>query len=144
MRSGERGEGLVDAVAGAAIVSIAVAAVTSAVIASTHWLASNDRTNALRNLAASETRVALDVLKYEGGSVPPAVIATTVPVSGASPIAVHLSIVTTANPDGSRTIAVSASDDATSTSETVSVRSAVPAPLPSATIDAAARGASPL
>lgn len=143
MRSGERGEGLVDAVVGAAIVSVVVAAATSAIIAATHWIASNDRSSALRSRAAAEARVAADLLKYQGGNVPAADVATTAPIAGSSrPI--HLSVVTAANSDGTTTITVKATDDGTSTSETVSVRSAVPVPLPSASIDASVRGTAPL
>jgi hypothetical protein len=52
--------------------------------------------------------VAVDVLKYQGATVEPASIATTVPMPTGSPLAARLSIAASPAPNGSLRIAIAA------------------------------------
>lgn len=143
MRADERGEGLVDAVIAAAIASIAVAAVLSAIVAATHRFGAAPVDEALRATVQRELRVAIDVLKYQGSSIAPVTIATSAPLPGGSPLPIHLSISTSAGTGGS-SITIAASADGRSESASVTTTVPAPVPLPSARVTAPQNGAAPI
>ncbi|MBV8654446.1 MAG: hypothetical protein JO160_00280 [Candidatus Eremiobacteraeota bacterium] len=63
---------------------------------------------ALQDAAESELRIALDALKYDGTSLAPRTVATTVPLPGASPLPVALSLQTAPQADGSVYVTITA------------------------------------
>lgn len=81
----------------------------------THASARAAMRSVMQDAAESEMRVALDVLKYQGGALAPASIATALPLAGASPLPVRLSLTTSAAPGGATmvSVVVIAADDST-------------------------------
>jgi hypothetical protein len=69
----------------------------------------------MQDAAEREMRIALDVLKYQGGALAPVTIATSLPLAGASPMPVRISLSASTAPSGatSVTIAVAATNDST-------------------------------
>lgn len=144
MRQAERGEGLIEAIVAVAILATLASAVVGAIVVSTRWVASATIQRALQQVTEREVRVAVDILKYRGGSIAPLTIATTAPLPGGSPLSVHLSIAALANGDGSTTVTVSASQDAGSARASSSLRVPQPVPLPSSDVEATGTGSAPL
>ena len=144
MRWNQRGEGLVEVVVAAAICSIAIAAILSAVVAATHRFGAQPVDEALRHCVEREIRVAIDVLKYQGGSIAPAAIATSAPLPGGSPLPIHVSISANAIAGGGYSVTVMASADGTNESATMTTSVPEPAPLPSAQIVSPSNGAAPI
>lgn len=143
MRSNERGEGLVEAVIAAAVASIAVAAVLSALVTATHRFGAAPIQEALRASVQRELRVAADVLKYQGSTIAPVTIATSAPLPGGSPLPIHLSLSTKAVAGGGSSVTISAVADGRSESATLTTTVPAPVPLPSARIVAPQNGAAP-
>lgn len=144
MRRGERGEGLVDVVVAVAVASIAIAATLSAIITAAHRFGAQPVDEALRMCVQRELRVAVDVLKYQGGSIVPATVATSVPLPSGSPLPIHLSISTTAIAAGGYSVTVSATADGTNENATTTTSVPQPVPLPSAQIVSPSNGAAPI
>ncbi|MGB6984948.1 MAG: prepilin-type N-terminal cleavage/methylation domain-containing protein [Candidatus Aquilonibacter sp.] len=144
VRSGERGESLVEIVVAIAIVAIATGALGAATSAAVHRFGPDPIQSALETSATREMRVAVDVMKYQGASLPIASVATTVPLPSGSPIPVSYALSSQTNADSSVTILLSVtdSDDGTK-SATVSQTIAAPAPLPGARVPAAGNGSAP-
>ncbi len=145
MRENERGEGLLEAIVAAAIVSVVVAEVLGGVIAATSHFGPDPIHEALAQRAQSEVRVAIDTLKYQGSTLVPNTVATSVPLPGGNPIPVHETLATSNNADGSIAITISASADGrTDEHASASASVANPAPLPSSSIPGASSGNSPI
>lgn len=98
--------GILATVAGAALGASAMA---------THAAANAATRTVMQDAAEREMALALDVLKYQGGTLTPVTIATSLPLASASPLPVRLSISSAATAAGatSVTIGVVASDDST-------------------------------
>lgn len=79
----------------------------------THAAASAAVRSVMQDAAEREMRVALDVLKYQGGTLAPVTIATSLPLASASPLPVRLSVSSSATAGGptSVTIGIVAADD---------------------------------
>ncbi|HET9029732.1 MAG TPA: prepilin-type N-terminal cleavage/methylation domain-containing protein [Candidatus Aquilonibacter sp.] len=144
MRSSERGEGLVEVLVASAIVGMVIAAVISGTVAATHQFGARSSDAALRQAAFRELRIATDILKYQGGSIAPAAIATTAPLPGASPMPVHLSIATTLFSSGGFSVAVTVRNDIDGRAFSASATLPRPVPLPSSLITAPVNGQAPL
>jgi hypothetical protein len=144
VRAYERGESLVEAVVVAALASIACASVLTGVIAAAHRFGPDPIEETLRGIAQRELRVAVDVLKYQGGSIVPATIATTAPLPGGSPLPIHLSITTSAMSSGGTSITIDTSADAGNERVTMTTSVARPVPLPSSQIAAPSNGQAPI
>lgn len=69
---------------------------------------------ALQDAAATELRVAFDALKYQGATLTPRAIATTVPLAGGSPLPVVLSL-QTQSAGGATTVTITAASTLDST-----------------------------
>jgi hypothetical protein len=141
---GERGDSLIEVVVSVAIAAIAVGAFAAGTIAAFHRFGADPVQSALEATVTREMRIAVDLLKYQGASVPPASVATTIPMPSGSPLSVQLTLGTSSDADGSVTVTITA----TSTNDTAKTASATqtiaaPAPLPGARIPAAAPGAAP-
>ena len=89
-------------------------------------------------------RIAVDVMKYQGASLPAASVSTAIPLPSGSPLPVSYALSRQTNADGSVTIVLSATDSNDGTkSATLSQTIAAPAPLPGARLPAATSGSAP-
>jgi hypothetical protein len=140
----ERGDSLVEVVIAVAIVAIAVGALGGTLIAAERRFGPDPIESALEATTTREMRIAVDVMKYQGASLPSTSLATTIPLPSGSPLPVVLSVTSATAADGSVTIVLSAidSDDA-SKSATLSQTIAAPAPLPGARVPAVSGGSAP-
>lgn len=79
----------------------------------THAAANAAIRSVMQDAAEREMRVALDVLKYQDGTLVPVNVATSLPLANASPLPVRLSVTSASTSDGATavTIGVVASDD---------------------------------
>jgi hypothetical protein len=75
-----------------------------ALLGSLHGAAGSPVRDALDSALAREMPLARDILKYQGSNVPPAVIATTLPMPSGSPLAARLSIQTSRRGDAVRVV----------------------------------------
>ncbi len=144
VRQTERGDSLVEVVVAVAIIAIAVGALGAASIAAFHRFGPDPLQSALEATVTREMRIAVDVMKYQGASLPTTTVATAIPLPSGSPLSAHLSLSTTTASNGSVTIVLSATDDSDGTkSAIVSQTIAAPAPLPGARLPATINGAAP-
>jgi hypothetical protein len=89
--------GILATVAGATLGASAMAA---------HAAANAAMRGVMQDAAGREMRVALDVLKYQGGSLVPVTIATALPIASASPLPVQLSISSSAAAGGATAVTI--------------------------------------
>ncbi len=75
-----------------AIAAIAIGGTLTAFIFAVRALAPDARDAAMQQAADRELRIARDILKYEGSSLVPAAVQTSVPIPNASPLPVLLSL----------------------------------------------------
>jgi hypothetical protein len=140
----ERGDSLVEVVIAVAIVAIAVGALGGTLIAAERRFGPDPIESALEATTTREMRIAVDVMKYQGASLPSTSLATTIPLPSGSPLPVVLSVTSATAADGSVTIVLSADDsDDASKSATLSQTIAAPAPLPGARVPAVSAGSAP-
>jgi type II secretory pathway pseudopilin PulG len=129
----QRGTSLVEAVVAAAIAALAIGAALGAVAPALHGLAPDARDTALAQAAARELSAATDVAKYDGSTLRPIVIATTLPLSGATPFPTTLTLSVT--PVGAGvTIEVTAATSDGAESRTAQATIAARAPEPGSSI----------
>lgn len=135
MKESERGDSLIEVVVAVAIVAIASAAILSGTMAAVRRFGPDPVREALQQHVQREMRVAIDLLKYEGASMPPASVATSIPLPGGSPLDAHVSVNVSSLPQGGTAIVITAQSDADS-SKSVTMQTIVahPAPLPSSTV----------
>jgi Tfp pilus assembly protein PilV len=144
VRSGERGDSLLEVVIAVAIVATAFGALGALTIAAAHRFGPDAVQSALESAVAREMRVAVDVMKYQGATLAPATIATAIPLPSSSPVAVQMSLNSTTASDGSVTIVLTATSDAENAqSATLQQTIAAPAPVPGSRVPASANGAAP-
>jgi len=144
VRSSERGDSLIEVVVAVAIVAIAAGAIAAATTAAFHRFGGDPIQSALESTVIREMRIAVDVAKYQGATLPTASIATAIPLPSGSPLPAQLTVSSTTNADNSITIVLTAADSSDSTkSATLSQTIAAPAPLPGARIPSAANGNAP-
>jgi hypothetical protein len=135
---------LLEATVATAIAATVTGATLGAVANAAHAAGGDPIRDALQAAATRETRVALDVLKYEGASIAPRAIATTLPLPSGTPVPVELSIAIAGGSNGATSVTVTASSLASggeraSVSESLDARS----PLPGATAKAAGLAPAP-
>lgn len=138
----ERGQSLIEIAIAVAVASIAIGAAAAGTISAGRHFGANPQRTALEDAAHREMRVAVDLLKYAGGSIAPTVVATTVPLPGGSPLPAHLGVSTTALSGGGTGITITASSDADA-NLAASVSVTVPAPVPVPSAEIVAPGAAP-
>lgn len=133
----QRGQSLIETVVAVAIATTALAAVGAGVIAAERHFGPDARQTALEAAANRELRVAIDIVKYQGGSIAPTTVATSVPLGPSSMLPAQMSVSTNVMPGGGVAVTITAASqsDATKTA-TVTATVSAPAPLPSAQIDA--------
>ena len=128
---------LLEATVATAIVATVTSATLGAAANAAHAVGGDQVRDALQSAATRETRVALDLLKYDGASVAPHAIATTLPLVAGTPVPAELSIAIAAESNGATSVTVTATSLASggeraSVTESLDSRS----PLPGATAKA--------
>ena len=134
MRASESGASLIEATVAVGILAVVVGATLNAASLAIHRFGPDPYQAALERATLQEARIAADILKYDGTSLTPQSIATSVPLPSASPLPVHMSLMTTGLPDGSVTIVVQTSSNSPSRSATERLTLAQRAPAPGARI----------
>lgn len=118
-----------------AVVAIVLGATLSGTLAAARRFGPDPVREALRREAGRELRIAVDLLKYQGASIAPASVSTSIPMPASSTLSARISIAVSPLPLGGTAVAVTAQsgEDAR---ETVTLQSVIlhPAPLPSATV----------
>jgi prepilin-type N-terminal cleavage/methylation domain-containing protein len=143
VRSGERGESLIEVVVAVAIVAIVAGTLGAATIAAVHRFGPDPIQSALEASVTREMRIAVDVMKYQGGTLPSGSLATTMPLPSGSPIPVSYTI-STSSVNGSVQIVLTATDSGDSTkTATFSQTIAAPAPPPGSRLSAPVQGNAP-
>lgn len=133
----ERGDSLVEVIVAVAVIAITLGAVLSGTVAAAHRFGSDPVQDVLQAKVLDETRIATNLLKYQGVSLTPAVIATTIPIAGASPLPAHLSLAVATTAAGGYIVTIRAQSDRDSSAiATVRTLIARPVPLPSSTVNA--------
>ncbi|HVS45793.1 MAG TPA: hypothetical protein VMS32_03930 [Verrucomicrobiae bacterium] len=92
----QRGTSLAEAIVAAAIATLAIGGALAVAAPALHRLASDARSAALAQTARRELAVATDIAKYDGSTLVPNAIATTIPLPGATPFPATLKLSVTA------------------------------------------------
>ncbi len=103
----QRGTTLAETAVTVGIVAIVAGAVLHGALVAARG-AGDARTAALRQAAARELSIALDLLKYDDATLAPASVATSVPMAAGSPLPAQLSISAAAQTDGALLVTVEA------------------------------------
>jgi hypothetical protein len=127
--NGESGESLAEVVVATTIVAVALTALFGGTLAATHRFGPDPVHVALERALQNEMRLAVDLTKYQGGSIAPGTVATTIPMPSGSPIPVHLSIATAPLPIGGIAVTLTATSD-DDAEESATIQGAIPAPVP--------------
>lgn len=129
-RQSERGSTLVETAVAVAIVSVVAGAALDATIVATHAAGTRPVRDALENEVRREMPVAIDVLKYQGGTIAPATVETTLPMPGGTPLSTRVSIAVSPGPAGSfrLTLTAEAGDPAQRARLTATLGNQAPVP----------------
>lgn len=145
MRNREHGESLVEVCVAVAIVAVTFAAMFGAILAAAHRFGPDSQAIALQHAVENEMRAAVDIAKYQGATLTPNVVATTVPLPSGTPLPAHLALAESALPSGGVFITLTASSDADANERaSISATVAVPAPLPSSLVTVPGSAAAPV
>jgi len=140
----ERGDSLIEVVVAVAIIAIALGALGAALTAAENHFGPDPIESALEATLTREMRIAVDVMKYRGATLPTTSVATAIPLPSGSPLPAHLSVTSATAADGSVTIVLEATDDNDATkAATLRQIIAAPAPLPNSLVPATRTGAAP-
>jgi hypothetical protein len=104
----ERGDTLAETAIAVAIAATVCAAVLAAAVSSLHAAVTLPVRSALRQALAREMHVALDVVKYQGASIPPLSLATALPMPAGTPLPAQLSVSTAKLANGAIIVTVTA------------------------------------
>ena len=108
-RKGQRASTLLEVTVAAAIIAIVVGAVLGAGIAAIRHFGPDAAQSALHEELTQQMRLAVDVLKYDGATIAPASIATTIPCASSAPFPATIAIDSTAAAGGGVKIRLTAS-----------------------------------
>lgn len=131
---GERGQTLIEAIVATAVATLVIAAVLGgAIVAGAHFGPDPAQT-ALQNAIERELRIARNVVKYQGSTLQPVTLQTSVPLPDGSPLPATLQLTVTAGPTGAvqLTVAASAVWQNAAHNASLSATLLAPAPLPGA------------
>ncbi|MDP9023970.1 MAG: hypothetical protein M3N13_01165 [Candidatus Eremiobacteraeota bacterium] len=144
MKFSERGDSIVEVIVAVALLAIVVGASAAGMLAASRHFGADPVVAALQQTVENETRVAQNVMKYQGASLQPTSIATTIPFAGASPIPAHVSLDITSEA-GATTVTVTAQSDRDA-SAMVTLRTTLPSPqpLPSSIVQAVTAQPAPI
>ncbi len=132
----QRGSALVETAFAVAIAGLVAGAVLDATVLATRSAGMRPIRDALENEVRRELPVALDVLKYQGGTIVPAAIATTLPMPAGSPLAARVSIAVSPDPSGAISVTVTADAGNPAQRATLSATVGAQAPLPGSVVTA--------
>jgi type II secretory pathway pseudopilin PulG len=90
----QRANTLIEVAVAIAVIAIAAGAALSAFLAIGRHRIERDRREALEACVRRELSTAVDIVKYSGGSIVPASVATSLPMPGGSPLAAVVSLAT--------------------------------------------------
>ena len=107
--TGQRGSTLLEATIAIGIVAVVGGAALSAGSMAAGAAGHAAVRAALQDAAERELHVAVDALKYQGVSLVPATIATSVPLAGASPVPAQISLSSTTTASGATSIGITVS-----------------------------------
>jgi hypothetical protein len=128
---------MIEVVIAVAITAIVLTAIVTGVVAAVHRFTPLPVQSALDAAVAREMRVAVDLLKYSGGSIAPRSIPTSIPMPGSSPVPVQMSVSTVTGSSGAVTVTIGAvSQTNPPLASTLTATIAQPAPLPSSNVSA--------
>jgi hypothetical protein len=99
---------LLEATVATAIVATVTGATLGAVANAAHAAGGDPVRDALQAAATREARTALDVLKYDGATVTPQSVATSIPMPAGTPLPAELSIGVALYANGSTSVTVTA------------------------------------
>ncbi|MHB8147187.1 MAG: hypothetical protein ACYDGM_08030 [Vulcanimicrobiaceae bacterium] len=106
MRSSESGASLLETTIAMGILATVVGALLGAGLLAVHRFGPDPYQDAIERATSREVHIAADLLKYDGVTLTPRSIVTTVPLPSASPLSVQMSLATTTSADGSIEITV--------------------------------------
>lgn len=135
---GERGQTLIETIVGTAIVTLVAGAALSATIAAVSHFGPDPAHAALDAAVRREMSVARNLAKYEGATIAPASVSTTVPLPDGSPLPATVVLRATALPDAALDVTISATAMWRGVSESATLSNALapPAPIPGALLRA--------
>ena len=108
VRESQRGSALVETAVAVAIACLVAGALLNATILATHSAGIRPARETLEAEVRRELPIAVDILKYQGGAVVPAAIATTLPMATGTPLPVNVSIAVAAQPGSSIRVTIAA------------------------------------
>ncbi len=132
----QRGSALVETAIAVAISGLVAGAVLDATIFATRSAGMRPVREALEDEVRREMAVALDVLKYRGGTIAPAAVATTLPMPAGSPLAARVSITVSPDPSGAVSVTVTAEAGDPAQHATLRATAGAQAPLPGTVVTA--------
>jgi type II secretory pathway pseudopilin PulG len=88
----QRANTLIEVAVAIAVIAIAAGAALSAFLAIGRHRIERDRRDVLEACVRRELNTAVDIVKYSGGSIVPATVATALPMPGGSPLAAVVSL----------------------------------------------------
>ena len=128
----QRGTSLAEAIVAAAIAAVAIGAALAAVAPALHHLAPDARSTALSQAAACELTIATDVAKYDGSTLQPNSIATTIPFASGTLLPATIALTATPSSSGLAIVVTAATIDGARTA-TARATIAARAPQPGST-----------
>ena len=125
---GERGQALIESIVAAAVAAVIVAAVLGGAIAANAHFGADPAQSALSAAAAREMTVARNLVKYQGATLQPVTLQTTVPLADPATLQLRSAPL----PNGGVQVTIFASALWRNSARTLSVTGSVlaPAPLP--------------
>lgn len=107
-RDSERGYTIVEAAVAVALATVVGGACLNAAVSAMHAAANRSIREALESEVRREMPVAVDVLKYQGGSIVPTAVQTTLPMPAGTPLPARVTIGVSPDPAGAIRIAITA------------------------------------
>lgn len=132
----QRGQALIETILATAIAAVFVGAVLAGVVAANAHFGPDPAREALDDALAREMGVARNLVKYQGTTLAPATVATSVPLPDGSPLPATLQLESTALAGGGMqiTIAASATWNGATENRSLTTTLLAPAPLPGSSI----------
>ena len=106
---GERGQTLIEVIVATAIVTLVIAVVLSGAIVSAAHFGPDPAQTALQQAIERELRVARNIVKYQGSTLQPVTLQTTLPLPDGSPLPATLQLILAAAPSGGEQVTIAAS-----------------------------------